>query len=86
MRAAQEVSLILVRWQVAPERERLSAELLAASMAKAIDDATGLPELLAGLKEAVESWELEGMDETDDSAAGEAMAEWKAAIAKAEGK
>lgn len=41
-------------------------------------------QLLACLKEAVASWELADMDETDDSEAGEAMAEWKAAIAKAE--
>jgi hypothetical protein len=44
------------------------------------------PELLRCLKEAVSAWDLNDLDQSDDSEAGEAMADWKAVIAQAEGR
>ena len=43
------------------------------------------PELLRCLKEAVASWELAD-EEAEEPGDGDALAEWKAAIAKAEGR
>jgi len=49
-------------------------------------EAVGFADILACLKEAVASWDLLDQDADAEPEDGDPLAEWKAAIAKAEGR